>query len=200
MALDRFLLQLPLRLVRFLGGLPAPLRFVLREREFSLWVPPLALLPLLALVRTHSSLQFSTLLDLTSVDYPGRSPRFQLVYQLLSYRFNLRLTLRTATDGAVPSASGLFPAANWLEREIWDLFGIPFGGHPDLRRILSDYGFEGHPLRKEFPLVGFSEVRYDDLRRRVVLEPLEFGQQYRHFASGLPWSPPLPSPPPSILT
>jgi len=187
MVLDRFLLQLPLRLVRLLAGVSAPFRVVLRERELTLWIPPAFLLPTLGLVRSHTPFQFSTLLDLSCVDYPNRSPRFQLVYQLLSYRLNLRLTLRTATDHSLPSASGQFPAANWLEREVWDLFGLPFEGHPDLRRILTDYGFFGHPLRKEFPLVGFEEVRYDDQRRRVVLEPLEFGQQYRHFAPGLPW-------------
>lgn len=194
MALDRSLLQLPLRFIRLLAGLPAPLRLTLREREFTLWIPPASLLPALRLARSHTPFQFTTLLDLTCVDYPDRSPRFQLVYQLLSYRFNIRLTLRTATDGSVPSATGCFPGANWLEREVWDLFGLPFGGHPDLRRILTDYGFSGHPLRKEFPLVGFEEVRYDDQRRRVVLEPLEFGQQYRHFALGLPWIRRPPSP------
>jgi NADH dehydrogenase (ubiquinone) Fe-S protein 3 len=193
MALDRSLLQLPLRFSRLLAGLPAPLRFVLRERELTLWVPPSSLLPVLTLLRSHTPLQFSTLLDLTCVDYPDRSPRFQVVYQLLSYRFNLRLTLRTSSDSSLPSATGCFSGANWLEREVWDLFGLPFLGHPDLRRILTDYGFSGHPLRKEFPLVGFEEVRYDDQRRRVVLEPLEFGQQYRHFTLGLPW---LRRPPP----
>jgi NADH-quinone oxidoreductase subunit C len=137
------------------------------------------------------------LVDLTCVDYTQRTPRFQLVYQLLSPRFNLRLAVRTATNGGPPpSVADLYPAANWLEREVWDLFGLPFAGHGDLRRILTDYGFVGHPLRKDFPLVGFQEVRYDDQRRRVVLEPVEFGQQYRHFALGLPWqsSPPSSSP------
>jgi NADH:ubiquinone oxidoreductase subunit C len=195
MLLDRSLFQLSLRLSHLLAGVGAPLRFLLRDREFSFWLPPPLVVPCLGLVRDHTPFQFSTLLDLTCVDYPGRSPRFQVVYQLLSYRLNLRLTLRTATDGSLASVSGLFPAANWLEREVWDLFGLPFSNHPDLRRILTDYGFSGHPLRKEFPLVGFEEVRYDDQRRRVVLEPLEFGQQYRHFALGLPWLRRSPSSP-----
>jgi NADH:ubiquinone oxidoreductase subunit C len=185
--LDRLLLQLPLRLSRLLGGLGAPLRLFLREREVVLWVPPDQVVPTATLLRFHSPLAFGSLVDLTAVNRPDRQPPFQLVYQLLSYRFNLRLQLRTAGTGPFPSLVGLFPAANWLEREVWDLFGLPFLGHPDLRRILTDYGFAGHPLRKDFPLVGFEEVRYDDQRRRVVLEPLEFGQQYRHFTGGLPW-------------
>jgi NADH:ubiquinone oxidoreductase subunit C/NADH:ubiquinone oxidoreductase subunit 3 (subunit A) len=185
--LDRSLFQLPLRLARLLGGLGAPFRLFLRERELVLWVPPDLVVPVANLLRLHTPLGFDSLLDLTAVDRIARSPRFQLVYQLLSHRFNLRLQLRTAGVGLFPSLVGVFPAANWLEREVWDLFGLAFTGHPDLRRILTDYGFSGHPLRKDFPLVGFEEVRYDDQRRRLVLEPLEFGQQYRHFTLGLPW-------------
>ena len=117
--------------------------------------------------------------------------RLQLQYLLLSYDRNLRLRLRLdlAPGRPCPSAGSLFPAARWLEREVWDLFGIPFSGHGDLRRLLTDYGFEGHPLRKEFPLVGFSEVRYDDLAKRVVLVPVELPQEYRHFDFMLPWKP-----------
>jgi NADH-quinone oxidoreductase subunit C len=150
-------------------------------------VRPDRLLPLLRTLRDGWG-RFRSLTDLWAVDRPDRLRRFQLQYLLLSYDHNLRLRLRVDLDGRpCPSAGPLFPAARWLEREVWDLFGLPFAGHPDLRRLLTDYGFEGHPLRRDFPLVGFLEVRYDELAKRVVLEPLELTQDYRHFDFNLPW-------------
>jgi NADH dehydrogenase (ubiquinone) Fe-S protein 3 len=125
----------------------------------------------------------------SGADYPGRARRFEIVYHLLSVRYNARLRVKTyasETEG-IPSLTGLFASANWYEREIWDLYGVLFAGHPDLRRILTDYGFRGHPLRKDFPLTGYVEVRYDEEKKRVVVEPLQMTQAYRRFDLGTPW-------------
>ena len=132
---------------------------------------------------------FNQLSDLTAVDYPERPERFEMVYQLLSMRNNMRLRILVAVgEGqAVPSATAVYSAANWAEREAWDMFGIFFAGHPDLRRLLTDYGFEGHPLRKDFPLTGHVEVRYDDTQRRVVNEPVSLVQEFRDFDFLSPW-------------
>ena len=134
-------------------------------------------------------LAFTQLTDLTAVDYPNRPYRFEMVYQLLSITQNQRLRLLVAVDegAVVPSVISVFNAANWAEREVWDMFGIFFSGHPDLRRLLTDYGFEGHPLRKDFPLTGYVEVRYDDTQRRVVYEPVHLVQEYRDFDFLSPW-------------
>ena len=134
-------------------------------------------------------MRFPCLLDICGVDHPDRADRFDVVYHLLSpYRNQrVRLKLRTDEDTPVPSATGVFPAADWYEREAYDLFGILFSGHPDLRRLLTDYGFEGHPLRKDFPLTGFVEVRYDDEVKRVVYEPVELRQEHRSFDFLSPW-------------
>jgi len=132
---------------------------------------------------------FNQLSDLTAVDYPERPERFEMVYQLLSMRNNMRMRILVAVgEGqAVPSATAVYSAANWAEREAWDMFGIFFAGHPDLRRLLTDYGFEGHPLRKDFPLTGHVEVRYDDTQRRVVNEPVSLVQEFRDFDFLSPW-------------
>ncbi|XDZ64585.1 NADH-quinone oxidoreductase subunit C [Alphaproteobacteria bacterium LSUCC0684] len=132
---------------------------------------------------------FTQLSDLTAVDYPSRSKRFELVYQLLSVRLNQRLRLvASVADGEiVPSVSHIFSSAIWAEREVWDMFGIFFRGHGDLRRLLTDYGFEGHPLRKDFPLTGTVETRYDDSEKRVVYEPVSLTQEFRDFDFMSPW-------------
>ena len=134
-------------------------------------------------------LQFRQLSDLTAVDYPERVERFEVIYQMLSIALNARLRIVTSiADGdIVPSAIDLFASANWVEREVWDMFGIFFSGHTDLRRLLTDYGFEGHPLRKDFPLTGYAEVRYNDTERRVVYEPVKLTQEYRDFDFLSPW-------------
>ena len=134
-------------------------------------------------------LAFTQLTDLTAVDYPNRPYRFEMVYQLISITQNQRLRLLVAVEegAVVPSVISIFNAANWAEREVWDMFGIFFSGHPDLRRLLTDYGFEGHPLRKDFPLTGYVEVRYDDTQRRVVYEPVHLVQEYRDFDFLSPW-------------
>ncbi|MCX8505879.1 MAG: NADH-quinone oxidoreductase subunit C [Alphaproteobacteria bacterium] len=157
--------------------------------ECSLTTTPQYLLPLLTWLRDDKSAQFSTLIDICGVDYPEEHLRFQIVYHLLSMRHNRRVRVKIATDAAtpVPSCLGLFPSANWFERETWDMYGVMFAGHPDLRRILTDYGFEGHPLRKDFPLTGYVEVRYDDEQKRVIYEPVKLTQEFRSFDFESPW-------------
>lgn len=133
--------------------------------------------------------QFINFIDVTAVDWPGREQRFDVVYHLLSPKLNLRVRVKTPTDEdtAVPSIIDVFPGAEWFERETYDLYGVVFTGHPDMRRILTDYGFEGHPLRKDFPLTGFVEVRYDDELKRVVYEPVRLTQEFRNFDFLSPW-------------
>jgi NADH-quinone oxidoreductase subunit C len=140
-------------------------------------------------LRDGAGLNFSQLIDLTAVDYPERVTRFEVIYHLLSLSRNERIRVRIAIeeDGVVPSAIAAYPAANWFEREVFDMFGIPFLDHPDLRRILTDYGFEGHPLRKDFPMTGHVEVRYDMELRRVVYEPVKLTQDFRSFDFMSPW-------------
>ncbi len=140
-------------------------------------------------LRDDPACLFKLLIDICGADYPERSDRFEVVYHFLSVHHNLRIRLKTTTDGVatVPSIVGLFPAANWYEREAYDLYGILFEGHPDLRRILTDYGFRGHPLRKDFPLTGFVEVRYDEEQKRVVYEPVKLPQEFRNFDFLSPW-------------
>ena len=132
---------------------------------------------------------FDCFIDIAGADYPQRTRRFDVVYHLLSPRQNMRIRVKTSTDEAtpVPSVVDIFPAANWFEREAFDLYGILFSDHPDLRRILTDYGFQGHPLRKDFPLTGFVEVRYDDQQKRVIYEPVKLAQEFRSFDAMSPW-------------
>jgi NADH-quinone oxidoreductase subunit C len=132
---------------------------------------------------------FWNLIDITAVDWPAREQRFDVVYHLLSPKHNVRVRVKTPTDETtpVPSIIEVFPGADWFERETYDLYGIVFTGHPDMRRILTDYGFEGHPLRKDFPLTGFVEVRYDDELKRVVYEPVRLTQEFRNFDFLSPW-------------
>ncbi|WP_281016542.1 MULTISPECIES: NADH-quinone oxidoreductase subunit C [unclassified Minwuia] len=140
-------------------------------------------------LRDNSGCQFKALMDVTAVDWPARSPRFDVVYHLLSIRLNqrVRVAVKTDEETPVPSVSEVYSVANWFERETWDMYGIMFSGHPDLRRILTDYGFEGHPLRKDFPLTGHVEVRYDDEQKRVIYEPVSLTQEFRRFDFMSPW-------------
>ncbi len=157
--------------------------------ELTVTVPRDDILAVLALLRDDARFRFVNLTDICGVDYPERAERFEVVYHLLSPTLNRRIRLKVGTDEAtpLPSASGLFPVADWMERETYDLYGILFSGHPDLRRILTDYGFEGHPLRKDFPLTGYVEVRYDDGQKRVVYEPVKLAQEFRDFDFLSPW-------------
>ena len=137
---------------------------------------------------------FSTFIDVCGADYPERAERFEVVYHLLSMSKNARIRVKVTTDEDTPLASafGLWPAADWFEREAFDMYGILFSGHPDLRRILTDYGFHGHPLRKDFPLTGYTEVRYDEAQKRVIYEPVKLVQEYRNFDFLSPWEGMLP--------
>ena len=140
-------------------------------------------------LKSEPTCKFSTLVDITAVDYPDRPKRFDVVYHFLSMYQNQRIRLRVAVreDDMVPSITEVHASANWFEREVFDMFGILFSGHPDLRRILTDYGFRGHPLRKDFPTTGYTEVRYDEVQKRVVYEPVSLVQEYRQFDFMSPW-------------
>jgi NADH-quinone oxidoreductase subunit C len=157
--------------------------------ELTIEVEPGKIPDVITLLRDDARCRFGSLIDVCGADYPERDKRFDVVYHLLSPWLNQRIRVRTTTDAAtpVPSIVSLFPAANWFEREAYDLYGILFDGHPDLRRILTDYGFEGHPLRKDFPLTGFVELRYDDEQKRVVYEPVKLMQEFRSFDFLSPW-------------
>jgi NADH-quinone oxidoreductase subunit C len=143
----------------------------------------------LTFLRDDANCHFQQLMDVCGVDHPERDQRFDVVYHLLSLTMNRRVRVKLETDEEhpVPTVTGVFNAANWFERETWDLYGIYFADHPDLRRILTDYGFEGHPLRKDFPLTGYVEVRYDDAQKRVVYEPVKLTQDFRTFDFLSPW-------------
>jgi len=168
---------------------PAVLSSQVALGELNVEIDREQLVPVLEFLRDDANCRFGCLIDICGVDYPERERRFDVVYHLLSPWQNHRIRLRVKTDEAtpVPSAVTVFPAANWFEREAYDLYGILFSGHPDLRRILTDYGFEGHPLRKDFPLTGFVEVRYDDELKRVVYEPVKLMQEFRSFDFLSPW-------------
>ncbi|MCY1663891.1 NADH-quinone oxidoreductase subunit C [Rhizobium sp. SL86] len=157
--------------------------------ELTLTVDADKLIPLLTFLRDDVQCGFVNMIDVCGVDWPQRARRFDVVYHLLSPRQNMRVRVKveTAEDEAVPSSCSVYPGADWFEREAWDLYGIMFTGHPDLRRILTDYGFEGHPLRKDFPMTGFVEVRYDDSAKRVVYEPVSLRQEFRSFDFLSPW-------------
>jgi NADH-quinone oxidoreductase subunit C len=157
--------------------------------ELTLQAEAEEIIALLTFLRDDPELQFVSFIDLCGVDWPGREKRFDVVYHLLSPRKNRRIRIKVATDAEtpVPSISGVFPGATWFEREAYDFYGILFAGNPDFRRILTDYGFRGHPLRKDFPLTGFVEVRYDNDQRRVVYEPVKLPQEYRNFDFLSPW-------------
>ncbi len=161
----------------------------IKLNQLVIHVPREAITKVMTFLRDAADLQFRQLIDLCGVDYPDRKPRFEVVYHLLSMHFNQRIIVKILTDEdvAVPSITGVFNAANWLEREAWDMYGIKFSDHPDLRRILTDYGFEGHPMRKDFPLTGYVEVRYDNEQKRVVNEPVKLPQEFRTFDFLSPW-------------
>jgi len=148
-----------------------------------------SLLKVLNFLRDDKESNFHILVDVTAVDYPDRAKRFEVVYNLLSLRQNhrARVKIMVGEDELVPTVTGIYDAANWLEREVWDMYGIMFENHPDLRRILTDYGFEGHPQRKDFPLTGYVELRYDEELKRVVYEPVKLTQDFRNFDYLSPW-------------
>ncbi|KAG0149062.1 hypothetical protein CROQUDRAFT_40512 [Cronartium quercuum f. sp. fusiforme G11] len=165
-------------------------QFSVYKDELTLYTGPNGIVPVLSFLRDHSQCQYKQLMDISGADYPNRVKRFEIVYHLLSIKFNSRIRVKTYADevSPVPSATGLFRSADWYEREVYDMYGVFFQDHPDLRRILTDYGFEGYPLRKDFPLTGYTEVRYDEEKKRVVYEPLQLSQAFRNFeGANSPW-------------
>ncbi|RWO29737.1 MAG: NADH-quinone oxidoreductase subunit C [Mesorhizobium sp.] len=157
--------------------------------ELTISLEPQDLIEVVSFLRDDPKCQFISIIDVCGADYPSRAKRFDVVYHLLSPKQNIRIRIKVQADEetVVPSITGVFPGADWFERETYDLYGVLFSGHPDLRRILTDYGFEGHPLRKDFPLTGFVEVRYDDEAKRVIYEPVELKQEFRNFDFLSPW-------------
>ncbi len=157
--------------------------------ELVTTVTTAGIVPFVQFLQSDGACQFETLVDITAVDYPDREKRFEMVYHFLSMTQNQRIRVKIPLreDEVVPSISGIHPSANWFEREVYDMYGIMFSGHPDLRRILTDYGFRGYPLRKDFPTTGYVEVRYDEVEKRVVYEPVQLTQDYRQFDFMSPW-------------
>lgn len=164
-------------------------RFVVTHDQITLFARADRIVKILTFLRDDSVCKFVQLTDICGVDYPERTQRFDVVYHLLSLKQNVRLRVKVMTDEdtPVPSVVEVYPAANWYEREAWDMYGIMFDGHPDLRRLLTDYGFQGFPLRKDFPLTGYVEVRYSEEERRVVYEPVKLTQEFRNFDFMSPW-------------
>ncbi|KAF5835738.1 NADH:ubiquinone oxidoreductase 30 kDa subunit [Dunaliella salina] len=158
-------------------------------QEPTLYTTPEHLIPLMYFLRDHVNTQFKCLVDVTAVDFPERPARFEVVYHLLSPRWNNRVRIKVPVDEVtpVPTVVPVWNSAAWFERETWDMYGVFFAGHPDLRRILTDYGFTGYPLRKDFPLSGYTEVRYDYTKKRVISEPVELTQEFRYFDFSSPW-------------
>jgi NADH-quinone oxidoreductase subunit C len=185
--MDEALNELATYLAGRLG--PALLSWRVALGELTLEIERDQLLSVIEVLRDDEACRFDCLIDICGVDYPERAARFDVIYHLLSPWHNRRIRIRTTTDelSPVPSLTSLFPGANWFEREAYDLYGILFSGHADLRRILTDYGFEGHPLRKDFPLTGFVELRYDDALKKVVYEPVKLMQEHRGFDFLSPW-------------
>ena len=161
----------------------------IEKNEISMLIKKEDLVSTLMFLKDNPSISMESLIDITAIDYPGNEKRFILVYNLLSVSKNFRIKVKTKTneDNPVASVYEVYPCANWYEREVWDLFGIRFSGHPDLRRILTDYDFDGHPLRKDFPLTGFTQVRFDDELGRVINEPVKLDQEFRNFDNLSPW-------------
>jgi NADH dehydrogenase (ubiquinone) Fe-S protein 3 len=161
-------------------------QFSVWKDELAIYIAPAGVIPVMTFLKYHTAAEYTQVSDITAVDYPTKDQRFEVVYNLLSIRHNSRIRVKTYADEAtpVPSICDLYDGANWYEREVYDLFGVFFVGHPDLRRIMTDYGFDGHPLRKDFPMTGYTEIRYDEEKKRIVVEPLEMTQAFRNFRGG----------------
>ena len=161
----------------------------IKHNQLYLYIDNDDLIDVCLFIKSNKNTKFRQLIDITVVDYPENNQRFKIVYLFLSHEFNQRLILKykISENEIIPSITSIFPAANWMEREVFDMYGVSFKDHPDLRRILTDYGFEGHPLRKDFPLTGHTEVRYDDLEKKVVYESVKLKQEYRNFDYMSPW-------------
>tara|TARA_A100001011_G_scaffold240881_1_gene248852 strand:+ start:1090 stop:1704 length:615 start_codon:yes stop_codon:yes gene_type:complete len=164
-------------------------RSIIENNEFLIEVSETDLIDVIQFLKSNDSCKFRQLIDIAGVDYPENEKRFQLVYLFLSHEKNLRIKLLIKFDlnQIIPSITKIFPSANWMEREVFDMYGVKFKNHPDLRRILTDYNFKGHPLRKDFPLTGFNEVRYSEKEKKVVYESVKLEQNYRNFDFESPW-------------
>jgi NADH-quinone oxidoreductase subunit C len=171
------------------AALPGAASFDVAYDELNLRVEASRIVDVMTFLRDDARCQFSCFIDVTAVDWPSREKRFDVVYHLLSPKKNQRIRVKVETDEATPvlSVIGVFPGANWFERELYDMYGVLISGHPDMRRLLTDYGFDGHPLRKDFPLSGFVEVRWDDELKRVVYDPVRLAQEFRNFDFLSPW-------------
>jgi NADH dehydrogenase (ubiquinone) Fe-S protein 3 len=183
-------LHLNLNYAKFLNKVIPNKNISLFKNELILVVSSKRILPILSFFKNNTNCQYKILTSISGTDYPEKKNRFEIAYELLSVRYNSRIRIKTYVDEitTVESITCVYNAADWWEREIWDLFGVFFINHPDLRRILTDYGFEGHPLRKDFPLSGYVEVRYDERQKRVICESLELAQEFRTFDFLSPWS------------
>tara|TARA_B110000971_G_scaffold180850_1_gene187441 strand:+ start:447 stop:1061 length:615 start_codon:yes stop_codon:yes gene_type:complete len=161
----------------------------IRHEQLYLYIDSEDLIDVTLFIKSNENTKFKQLIDVTVVDYPENSQRFKVVYLFLSHEFNQRIMLSYLINEneVIPSLTSIYPAANWMEREVFDMYGVKFKGHPDLRRILTDYGFEGHPLRKDFPLTGHTEVRYSEELKKVIKEPVKLEQNYRNFDYESPW-------------
>ena len=164
-------------------------RSIIENNEFLIEISEADLIDVIQFLKSNDSCKFRQLIDIAGVDYPENEKRFQLVYLFLSHEMNVRIKLLIKFDlnQSIPSITKIFPSANWMEREVFDMYGIKFKNHPDLRRILTDYNFKGHPLRKDFPLTGFNEVRYSEKDKKVVYESVKLEQNYRNFDFESPW-------------
>jgi NADH dehydrogenase (ubiquinone) Fe-S protein 3 len=174
---------------KFLINLLPIYKILVSKKELVLVIPSSRILEILTFLKYHTNCQFKVLIDICAVDFPERQLRFEVIYHLLSIRFNTRIRVKTYINEIIPikSITSVYNAANWWEREVWDFFGIFFINHPDLRRLLTDYGFDGHPLKKDFPVHGYVEVRYDDTKKRVIYESIELTQEFRSFDFISPW-------------
>jgi len=183
-------LHLNLNYAKFLNKVIPNKNISLFKNELILVVSSKRILPIISFFKNNTNCQYKILTSISGTDYPEKKNRFEIAYELLSVRYNSRIRIKTYVDEitTVESITCVYNAADWWEREIWDLFGVFFINHPDLRRILTDYGFEGHPLRKDFPLSGYVEVRYDERQKRVICESLELAQEFRTFDFLSPWS------------
>ena len=172
-----------------LSNIPSIINYTIDKQEISINIPFNKIEQVITFLKYHTNCQYKAISDICIVDYPTRKNRFDIVYNFLSIQYNSRIRVKVIVNEfqAVPSITNIYKGANWWEREAWDLFGVFFQNHPDLRRILTDYGFEGHPMRKDFPLSGYVEVRYSETDKRVVYEPVSLPQEFRSFDFESPW-------------
>ena len=172
-----------------LSNIPSIINYTIIKGEISINIPFNKIEQIMTFLKYHTNCQYKIISDICVVDYPTRKNRFDIIYNFLSLQYNSRIRIKVVINEyqVIPSITNIFKGANWWEREAWDMFGVFFKNHPDLRRILTDYGFEGHPMRKDFPLSGYSEVRYSELDKRVVYEPVSLPQEFRSFDFESPW-------------